>query len=418
MNDKMIFKINATWFKFLSYYTEQKYKHNTFRKPVSIWCDHHLPSPPHRVDQVVYCGLWNVGPLLFNGCAKLLDIGRNWNTLSYTPIQSIPNMLNGWHVRWVCWPCKNWDVFSFQELCTDPCNMGPCIIMLQHEVMVVDEWHNNGPQDLVTVSLCIQNAINKMHLCSLSITYACPYHNPTATMGHSIHNADISKPLTHTTPYTLSAICPVQWKPGFIREENTSPKCQTPSNVNICPLKSVTTTNCSQVETPMRTTSMQMSFPETVSDSLCRNSLVTQTDCCSSCPGGWTQTILEVKMLDVEVLGWCGYTWSAVVRPVGCTTKFSEMPLETAYGREMNIQSTGNSSGGHSCSQHANCTLPATSVALCCVIKPHILEWPFIVASLRHTCAIIMLSNQHLDMPHLWGGWIISAKEKCSLTQI
>ncbi len=46
-------------------------------------------------------------------------------------------------------------VFSFQELCTDPCNTGPCIIMLQHEVMVVDEWHNNGPQDLVTVSLCI-----------------------------------------------------------------------------------------------------------------------------------------------------------------------------------------------------------------------------------------------------------------------
>ncbi len=51
-------------------------------------------SPSHRVDQVVDCGLWNVGPLLFNGCAKLLDIGRILNTLSYTPIQSIPNMLN------------------------------------------------------------------------------------------------------------------------------------------------------------------------------------------------------------------------------------------------------------------------------------------------------------------------------------
>ena len=38
------------------------------------------------------------------------------------------------------------------------------------------------PQDLVTVSLCIQIAIDKMQLCLLS-AYACLYHNPTATMG-------------------------------------------------------------------------------------------------------------------------------------------------------------------------------------------------------------------------------------------
>ena len=58
--------------------------------------------------------------------------------------------------------------------------------MLKHEVMVVDEWHENGPQDLVTVSLCIQIAIDKIQMCLLSVDYACPHHNPTA----------------NTTPYT------------------------------------------------------------------------------------------------------------------------------------------------------------------------------------------------------------------------
>ncbi len=179
--------------------------------------------------------------------------------------------------------------------------------MLQHEVMVVDEWHNNGPQDLVTVSLCIQNAINKIHLCSLSITYACPYHNPTATMGHSIHNADISKPLTHTTPYTLSAICPVQWKPGFIREENI--ECEhLPTQVSYD----------DKLQSGRDPDEDDEHADELPGDGFWQfvqkffgyaNRLLQQLS------SDWSQTILEVKMLDVEVLGWCSYTWSTVVRP-------------------------------------------------------------------------------------------------------
>ena len=36
------------------------------------------------------------------------------------------------------------DIFSFQELCTDPCDMGLCIIMLKHEVMAADEWQEHS----------------------------------------------------------------------------------------------------------------------------------------------------------------------------------------------------------------------------------------------------------------------------------
>jgi hypothetical protein len=52
--------------------------------------------------------------------------------------------------------------------------MGLCITLLKHEVMVANALRDNGLQDLVTVSLCIQIAINKLQLCSLSIVYACP----------------------------------------------------------------------------------------------------------------------------------------------------------------------------------------------------------------------------------------------------
>ena len=45
----------------------------------------------------------------------------------------------------------------------------------------------------------------------------------------------------------------------------------------------------------------------------------------------WSQTIPQVTKPNVEVLGWCGYMWFAVVRPVGHTAKFSKMTLGSYF---------------------------------------------------------------------------------------
>ena len=51
-------------------------------------------------------------------------------------------------------------------------SLPPCINMLKRELMAGDERHNNGPQDIIAVSLCIEIAIDKMYL--FSVAYACP----------------------------------------------------------------------------------------------------------------------------------------------------------------------------------------------------------------------------------------------------
>lgn len=75
----------------------------------------------------------------------------------------------------------------------------------------------------------------------------------------------------------------------------------TPLPLTFCPLGPVTTRSCSQVQ--MRVASFSVA-------------------------------------VSAEVLGGCGYTWSAFVRPVACTAKFCKTPLEAAHGGEISVQFT------------------------------------------------------------------------------
>lgn len=124
--------------------------------------------------------------------------------------------------------------------------------------VVVDEWHNSGPQDLVTLSLCIQCASIKCALCSLCKTYASSYHNPTTTTGRSVHwHQQTTHPqdIAHT-------VCHLPWtvkknKNRFIHEEHLS---NTPDAIECerLPAQTATSMDCSQGETLMRMTSMSV----------------------------------------------------------------------------------------------------------------------------------------------------------------
>lgn len=114
----------------------------------------------------------------------------------YTPLQWLCQPAGYWqelkaaivytdpeHPRYAQWLTCLVSMLAMQEL---DCFQLPRIVYksLQHEAIFLDVWHNNGPSDVITVSLWIQNITNKICLCSY-IANTCPHHNPTATMGQS-----------------------------------------------------------------------------------------------------------------------------------------------------------------------------------------------------------------------------------------
>ncbi len=93
--------------------------------------------------------------LLIVSCKMLVQLAGYWQELEHAVLYADP--LYPKHVQWVTCLVS---MLAMQEL---GCFQLPGIVyrslqhgaVQNHEVMVMDEWHNNGPQDLVTVSLCI-----------------------------------------------------------------------------------------------------------------------------------------------------------------------------------------------------------------------------------------------------------------------
>lgn len=158
----------------------------------------------------------------------------------------------------------------------------------------------------------------------------CPWHSPTHTTN------PLPPYVTQSTTFTSANRSPTQWNkryhPSALNCENwdSSMKITSLQRARRHQLWTFASSSWLEQWTAGRDPDeddKHADDPEVVSDSLCRRSLFVQTNCFSSCPGSWSQTILAVNMLDVELLGWCGYTCSVIVRLVRCTAKLSETPL-------------------------------------------------------------------------------------------
>jgi diphthamide synthase (EF-2-diphthine--ammonia ligase) len=84
----------------------------------------------------------------------LCEVARYWRELEHAVVHVDPEHPK--HAQYVTCQVSMQAMeelghFQPQELCTDHCVMGLCIIMLKHEAMAVDEWHVNRSQDLVTL---------------------------------------------------------------------------------------------------------------------------------------------------------------------------------------------------------------------------------------------------------------------------
>lgn len=101
---------------------------------------------------------------LNKGLCELNDVLWEFDALPYPPVQFATQILK-WRQIWtVRWPIKNWEPESRKK---KPINMGPCVVLLQGKVMLMDKEKDVLSQDPITIcyrcKICMENEKRCFH---------------------------------------------------------------------------------------------------------------------------------------------------------------------------------------------------------------------------------------------------------------
>lgn len=119
-----------------------------------IGSNNSLASVVHGAHQSVDGSHRNVGPGLLDGLLQFCGGGGSWADRVQLPLQHVPKVFNGVHIRAQRGPGHDRDPRLLQEVLCSPGRVWTGIVLLEFEVcMPVEKGHYIGTQHLIDVSL-------------------------------------------------------------------------------------------------------------------------------------------------------------------------------------------------------------------------------------------------------------------------
>ena len=179
-------------------------------------------------------------------------------------------MLNGCQVGRSGWPVHPWDVLLLKEVPGDHGTMWRSVVILEDGASShgPQSWHDNGPQNVVSVASTGQSALDKVQGGPPIEMDPTPHHYGSASVTVMLPHGTVVEPLALPPPDMDSAIVERQSEAGLISEEHLGPLLSRPPQMTPTPDHSSLTMSWSERDADSSIPGMEACLVKTVANSL------------------------------------------------------------------------------------------------------------------------------------------------------